>query len=72
MKKKREELVSVVTTADAWFDKDEVIYVVSNDHQAVGAEYATIRDSQLRPKGYTISKENIRFLTKETHPEYFL
>jgi len=63
---------AIVLKTNTWFNKGEIIFVKQQKHLLQGAEYVTVKDSKKRNKGYTIGKENIRFLSQETHPEYFL
>ena len=63
---------AIVLNTNTWFNKGEIIFVDRPKHISQGAEYVTVKDSMKRNKGYTIGKENIRFLSQEEHPEYFL
>ena len=64
---------ALVLKTNTWFNKGEIIFVKQPKPKIrPGAEYVTVKDSKKRNKGYTIGKENIRFLSQEDYPEYFL
>ncbi len=62
----REELLMVLSTNN-WFDAGEIIYAYEEGH-----EYVTTRFTKHCGVGYFINKSNVKKLTKEEYPEYFL